>query len=43
MFELINDINKWETIKKLNIYKPLEKKDNKIPKYHWKSVQNLFS
>lgn len=42
MFELINDINKWETIKKLNIYKPLKKKDNNIPKYHWKSVQNLY-
>jgi len=42
IFELINDINKWDAIKKLNIYKPLKKKDNKIPKYHWKSIQNIY-
>ena len=43
MFELINDINNWHSLSKLNIYKPVLKKDNTLPKYHWKTIQNLFN
>jgi len=43
MFELINDVNNWHSLSKLNIYKPVLKKDNTLPNYHWKTIQNLFN
>ena len=43
IFELINDVNNWNAISKLKIYNPIIKNNNKIPKYHWKTVQNLFN
>jgi hypothetical protein len=43
MFELINDVNNWHSISKLKIYNPIIKKNNNVPKYHWKTVQNLFN
>lgn len=43
MFELINDVNNWHGISKLKIYNPINKNNNHIPKYHWKTVQNLFN
>jgi len=42
MFELINNINNWNTINKLIDYKPIFKYDKTIPKYHWKTIQNQF-
>ena len=35
MFELINNVNNWNTIQKLKIYNPINKFDNTLPKYHW--------
>jgi hypothetical protein len=43
MFELINDVNNWNSITKLKIYNPIQKFNNNIPKFHWKTVQNLFN
>ena len=43
MFELINDINNWYSLSKLNFYKPLQKKDNTLPIFHWKTIQNLYN
>ena len=42
MFELINNVNNWNTIQKLKIYNPINKFDNTLPKYHWKTIQNLY-
>ena len=39
----LGDVNNWHSISKLKIYKPVIKKDNTIPNYHWKSIQNLFN
>ena len=43
IFELINYVNNWNSISKLKIYNPIVKNNNNMPKYHWKSVQNLFN
>jgi hypothetical protein len=43
IFELLNDVNNWNSISKLKIYNPIIKNNNNIPKYHWKTVQNLFN
>ena len=43
IFELINDINTWSALQKLNIYKPINKNNNTIPNYHWKTIMNLYN
>ena len=43
IFELINDVNNWNSISKLKIYNPIVKNNNNMPNYHWKSVHNLFN
>jgi len=43
IFELINDVNNWYSLSKLNTYKPIPKKNNEKPKYHWKTIQNLYN
>jgi hypothetical protein len=41
IFEMLNDINKWETLKKLKTYNPFLYK-NKESKFHYKVIQNKF-
>jgi len=41
IFEMLNDINKWETLKKLKTYNPFLYK-GKESKYHYKVIQNKF-
>ena len=38
---MLNDINKWETLKKLKTYNPCLYND-KEAKYHYKVIQNKF-
>ena len=42
IFEMLNDINKWETLQKLKTYNPVLYKGN-ITKYHYKSIQYKFN
>ena len=41
IFEMLNDINKWNMLKKLKIYNPVCI-NNKIAKFHFKTIENKY-